>query len=136
MTIEKMAPNNLGSSTIVLSETSIDSENCGENSNQNVANSVDSPTIESTDQKVSAGRVEKDERKMCNTIYMLHIVIEYSFYSLSKFMQRQSYFQFEFKDIVWKNVIIFLYLHGAAIYGVYLLATGEAKLMTFVLGMI
>lgn len=51
-------------------------------------------------------------------------------------MQRQSYFQFEFKDIVWKNVIIFLYLHGAAIYGIYLLAIREAKFMTFVLGMI
>lgn len=128
-----MAPNNLGSSTIVLSETPIGSDNYGENSNQNAVNSL---TIKSTDQNVSAGRDKKDESKMCNAIYMHHIVIEYSFFSLPKFMQRQSYFQFEFKDIVWKNVIIFLYLHGAAIYGVYLMAIGEAKFMTFVLGMI
>lgn len=52
----------------------------------------------------------------------------------SNYVQRQSYFQFEFKDIVWKNVIIFLYLHGAALYGVYLLLTREAKFMTFALG--
>lgn len=40
-------------------------------------------------------------------------------------------FSFSTSDIVWRNVIAFLYLHIAASYGVYLLATGRAQLLTF-----
>lgn len=37
------------------------------------------------------------------------------------------------RQIVWRNVIIFVYLHLAAIYGLYLALT-SAKLLTCVLG--
>lgn len=80
--------------------------------------------------------MEQATEKMWNTISCASkMKFNTKFFVSSRIMQRQSYFQFEFKDIVWKNVIIFLYLHGAAVYGIYLLAIGEAKLMTFILGM-
>lgn len=38
------------------------------------------------------------------------------------------------RQIVWRNVLLFIYLHGAALYGAYLMVT-SAKLLTVVWGM-
>lgn len=48
-----MPPNNLGSSTLVLSATSVDSENHTDQINQNVVDVMNSTSIESTDRNVS-----------------------------------------------------------------------------------
>ena len=36
--------------------------------------------------------------------------------------------------IVWKNVLLFIYLHAAAIYGAYLFVTGQVYLLSFIWG--
>lgn len=37
-------------------------------------------------------------------------------------------------QIVWRNVILFIYLHGAAVYGGYLWLSGEVMWQTFLWG--
>jgi hypothetical protein len=37
--------------------------------------------------------------------------------------------------IVWKNVVLFIYLHSAALYGLYLVLSGSCQLATVVFGM-
>lgn len=37
-------------------------------------------------------------------------------------------FQFELRDVKWRNVLVFLYVHLSALYGVYLYLNGEAGL--------
>lgn len=40
----------------------------------------------------------------------------------------KSMFQFNIRDVVWRNVLVFLYVHLAALYGIYLYLIGEAGL--------
>lgn len=41
----------------------------------------------------------------------------------------------QWEDIVWRNVIIFAYMHLSCIYAIYLVATGQVMLKTWILGM-
>lgn len=44
--------------------------------------------------------------------------------------------RFKWSDVVWLNVVIFAYLHCTAVYGAYLLLTGQAKITAFIFGKI
>lgn len=127
-----MPPNNLGSDTLVLCATP---HNGTSRRNPNRTNIVNVTPISSTEERVSVEWAEakaKKNKKKFNKMRKSNII----HFIRSDFMQRQPYFQFKFKDIVWRNVIIFLYLHAAAMYGIYLVLAGEAYLLTFVMGKI
>lgn len=40
----------------------------------------------------------------------------------------------QMKDIVWRNVLIFVYMHAASAYAIYQIATGEARFSTWCIG--
>lgn len=45
-----------------------------------------------------------------------------------------STYSYKWEDVVWRNVIAFIYLHVSSFYGMYLIATGQVKLSTFIFG--
>lgn len=65
--------------------------------------------------------------------YSLHLYA-HTFPFLQTSHSTKGLFSFNKSDIVWRNVIAFLYLHIAASYAVYLLASGRAQFITFWIG--
>lgn len=53
---------------------------------------------------------------------------------VQKSIGHSSRLRFTWHDIVWRNVIAFIYLHASALYGIYLLFFGYANPATFAIG--
>lgn len=61
----------------------------------------------------------------------IHFILLSKYVSSFK-LQKESHYHTKLEDIVWRNVVIMVFLHLSTFYGLYLILTLQFKLTTFV----
>lgn len=128
-----MAPNLFGNSLLVTAEGTIAVDGNNKAEHQTV-------THKDSSQSQSAGDVVQDDSEMVRKIKEIFNAKEMNlFHSFQSAIQkattelRKTQTKYPMK-FVWRNIIVFMYLHLGSIYGFYLLFTGRSKPTTFLCG--
>lgn len=119
-----MAPNIIGNS-FILAETTIE------------PNNAKSTRILPSKNDTSLHEIQKVKRLTIFSGFFSFYFFNhfgFTFFPLQINHSTKRFFNFKKSDIVWRNAIAFIYLHVAASYAIYLLASGHAQIYTFLLG--